>query len=409
VLPVFLGALSVEINPRVYVSFNTGVSFLRSRCTSKARRQLEPKSEIIKYDEFVESLEKKVDALLSGFNELIIDDWKGSSLKSDSDYTVDTYTIAVDPIRIVDIDGAFGVEGDRDSLRRCEEKMTASARRHFDVVTAIFCEKDGFMVSGFSPVTIAGKPGRARAVSLQPVYITHKDYPLYRARVLNGSGDNFDGQPLEFPVDFFGSPSLLQSQVDDLMQRDAKSNVLVTWHSVYKRPTSENCAGVAGVEECGCSRGGRKTGATFGLSLGVDKTLLREGKDFGLYAGAEVFFEINPSTLRIKNSFEIKSNSMGITPLFGIASKNKWAIYLLCGVKYSFKNLKILEECKKVHRNKLEYDTGVGTTYALSKRLSLSFRYIYTLESSIRPNDEQKIRVHASRVVLSFSYAPGKQ
>jgi hypothetical protein len=385
---------------RFFCAINTGVCFQNASVSDNVWKKY--KEKLKEYDAFVKNLETKLSSLKDELYS--VGGWNENSLIYDVDFTLATYTFRDNSVETVDIEGSFGIENDRPSLTNCERKISARLRRHRDVVASVFKKEDGFVVSEFKPVSIHGEAGKTGSISIYPVDITHKDFPMYNARVLNGSGDHLDGAPLELPSDFFKSAHLLQYNLDTLNIEDL-DNVLTSWYSAYQRPIPEDFAKIG---EYRTLHSGKKTGMIFGMSFGADKALVRKDRDFGLYIGAETFFEINPSKVRIKNSFEIKSNSMGITPLIGIASKNKWDIYGLFGFRYSFKNVKSLEESKKVHKNKMEYDVGAGTTYDLSKKFNLSFRYIHTLGNSIKTKDEQKIKMHASRVVLSFAYVFGE-
>jgi hypothetical protein len=343
--------------------------------------------------DFAKNIKRKLVELSASLDRLHNNGWEGNFLEHDVDFTVATYTIAGNPAEIVDIEGAFGRANNPSSLQTCCDKMTTNLENHYKIVKTVFNEADGFTVSNMEPIKILGNAGQTRTLVWAPIYVTSKTIPSFKTQILNGSGNNYDGQPIKFPSDFFGSSVLLQYQIDEFIQKDIQKNALLALHEVNEIKTNSS---------------GKKTGMAFGMSFGIDKHLLKKDKDFGLYIGEETFFEINPSKLRIKDSFEIKSNSIGITPLFGIASKNKWAIYGLLGIRYSFKNFKILKENKKSHKNKVEYDIGIGTTYDLSKRFNLSFRYIYTPVYSVKIRDEQKIKMRISRIVLSLAYVFGE-
>jgi hypothetical protein len=380
----FLGTGST----RVYIAVNMGISSERASI-SKSSTILD---NLKKWNTLALMLNKKY------FEFCNLDNTRPQTkLVTNVDFTSYANPDFTEPQEEVLYYGAFGMMDNPQSLANCTQKIADRLRHYRNLVPIVFTQKDGFEVSEFKPPVINGTTGETQTISFFPVYITHKDFPEYKAMIFKGSGSYQNGEPVEIPYDCFASSDVLEQKINSLHIREI-GDMWLDFYKGYNPIIPKNSEDIATHTKC------HKSKMVFVGCVGIDKVFKQQDRDFGLYVGIELFLEIKPSKTHIQNTCSIQSYNFGSTFLLGIASKNKWSLYLLGGPKYSIKKIKFDTEDKKNHKNKIELDIGAGTTYEMSEKISLSFRYIYTLKSSLKIADKPKINISSSKFVVGFSY-----
>ncbi len=355
-----------------------------------------------KYRNFYKKLQQKSHELCYALAKSVV--WNNNQLEPGVDFTLRERFLDVDLTTFIVTEGGFGVHDDPSSLNSCASKISSELREYYEAVVSIFSKEEGFKVSDFKPAEIIGEPGDTQKLRFYPVYIEHKDFPLYKARVLKGSGSSGDGEIAEIPSRLFYSATLLEWNIS-LINQSGRSDVLTSWYDTYGY---DFMAGTFSTENCRSSN--NKTNMLFGLSVGWGQSFIKEGRDFGIYLGSELFYEINPTKTRVSSkdksdSCEIRSSGIGVTQLVGLASKNNWMLYALGGVRYSFKRLNF--NSKKLHRNKLEFDVGGGTTYMMSQNFALNFRVVHTLRTKTKLAEGKHLKASSTKIIVGLSYMFG--
>ena len=315
------------------------------------------------------------------------------------------------------------------SIPQCESKISIQFKAYRDIIAQYFKPEDGFTVSEHKDVQIPGAAGSTKQIVFYPVYISSKlDNNKFMA--LHGSGPDHDGNaPVTLPGYAFTSDKVLQNFLST-MSLAYFDNVLLknTCDACNVEPSTDTVYTLtSGIKSS------KKRNMIFGVGIGFDKVFIKEGKKYGPYVGAELFAEINPTNCKIlpekseliRRNLTYRSQSLGINMLFGIAARDSWMVYGICGPKLSFKNIKASYDSDKdiaklfdfdltnktLKKRQIEFDYGIGTTYVISPKISVSLKFIRTSKSSIKiksfDKSLSKVTSKPSKIILGLSYTIG--
>lgn len=355
--------------------------------------------------------------------------WPSSShqLEENVDYSVsfkvsDTSRTKTSFGRVILVDGQ-DPHIDPDSITSCAKKISTQWKICRDIIAKYFTPADGFVVSPHIDAKIDNTVGYTREITLYPVTISNIRFPEFNdVTVILGSGPESNGEvPSNISQVCFNSAYGLHERLS--------KNIIIGIPNILD--TLLDMSGVSDTQiQDSAQLSSSKSNLTFGLSVGYDKTFIKEGGRFGLYTGAEIFADINPSrgSVRSKSgetivnsSCDLKTRSFGFTALVGLASKNNWTIYGLGGIRCSFKTLDtkftptvtdasslITNPAQKISKDGIEFDVGAGSTYTLSKNWAIGVRYTHTLKSSIKfksfDGSDAKLTTRSSRITASLTY-----
>jgi len=415
---LFFTLYSQDAQSKLYISANAGICYQKGYVPNNSNSKYSV--QLSQYDEFIEILKNKKNKLIKIIENL--NPWDGNDLIAFEDFIPSIGDIASDPF-VWDIEGEFGMGArNPNSIPTCEKKIAVALKKYNDAIASVFTKSNGFVVSENQDVVIPTTNDENRDISFQPIYLTNIYWPNYKAKVFSGSGLNKDGKIWDVSFQYFASSSLLENV---LVQSNINmDSILLSWHEIYDRPTPKDTEYYLSSD----IKSSKKQNLTFGISVGYDKTFIKEGKKFGLYTGVDLFADAMPTNCKItpnkddviQTEIGVKTHSFGITPFLGIASKDSWMIYGLCGARFSFKKINIKHAAdpiyaksfdlanKKLNKMKLEFDIGLGTNYVLSDKFNIGLRYIHTLKSSMKfksyDNSDVKLTTNSSRIVASLTY-----
>jgi len=350
----------MNVRAEFYVSFSAGITNTKSKLPNISIYN--------KLREFREILDKQRD----GFVRLI----------ENTDYTTVQNAVPLSGLNVF----GFGIyENSHWKFDSITDKVKRYLENLKSDLTRIFPESEGFSISGlrdirFGEVKTFEERGDKytvfNGISIPSVYLTNKNFPNFSARIIERSS--------KIKVEYFSA--ITSRPIEDAITAaisPVESDVLQAW-AAATNPVAN-----------------KKNGLTLGLSGTYSKSLFpKASSTYGLYIGTEGFVEINPNESK-SNGFAIKEKSFGARPFVGIIKKDNWAIYVLGGVKCAKRDIK--SEMFHVHKGKLSYEIGVGTDYILSKRFSISAKFIKGIASKFNING-LAFQTSSTKILFSLNY-----
>lgn len=321
--------------------------------------------------------------------------------------------------------GVFGVDvGNYELHRLFSEDLKNYTPEAEKKLTKIFTDMTDYLRQDVPEVKLdevkkVEIPDQGRVLRVYPVYATYLDK---KYKVIYGSGPKQDGQELEgVPEEYFANSTTLHSWILDRYLGAFLRNYPNLQKEFYEGKLQEaESRNVKLVEELKIAEESKtheemplsnpkssKLNMLLEGSIGWRKIISNKVGRFGIYTGAELFFDFNPNEVYFdKKQCSLKENAIGIMPFLGIASKDNWMLYGLAGVKLSFKRIEL--EQRSFTRHKTEFELGVGTDYMLTKHVGIGFRYVHTFQSQMkfksRDNSEVTLKTHSSKFLVTFSY-----
>lgn len=263
----------------------------------------------------------------------------------------------------------------------CEAKLRQMYEKWKADIERFFPHSKGFRYSPIVDATVmdgTNLEGGIQAfnkIKTTSVYLTNIHYSSFEVEILRGRESIYIESS-------FLDPNTLHKEITDYIVPDT-IKFLRSWDSATNPVAT------------------KKSGLTLGLSGTYSKSLFpKASSTYGLYIGAEGFAEINPNESK-SNGFAIKEKSFGVRPFVGIIKRDNWAIYALGGVKCAKHDIK--SEMFHVHKGKLSYEIGVGTDYILSKRFSISAKFIKSIASKFNING-LAFQTSSTKILFSLNY-----
>lgn len=317
--------------------------------------------------------------------------------------------------------GHFGTENDAESLKSAASKISRVYNNYRNTLVHYFPEGRGFHVSDPIDVEINGFD---RTINISgDIRISHDDFPDFHPKIFPSKrilSDNRDEKlSIEIPLDSFSDNKSLQRAITEIFTRNALSSIYAAWNKVeipeYKVSQNEllSAENLSSTKNMSNVQSHKKSGATYSIFLGIDKSFMKDNESLALYFGLETFLEINPMKYNIQskpNRTTLKnSNTLGIIPMIGISTKSNWIFYTLFPIQYSTYHVKDNSSSDNIidsHKKRIIPALGIGIKYKINNRWSLGIRYTTNLKSNIKFNNKniKKISIDSTKVSLQFSY-----